>query len=85
MVSVVQVTPHSNYTVSVLFSDGRDVLYNAVPLLESGVFARLKDIDFFMNHCVVLNQTLAWDISGNFDNTTCLDIDPYSIWSQYRG
>lgn len=29
---------------------------------------------------VPMNDTLAWDISGNWDNSTCLDIDPDTLY-----
>ena len=34
-----------------------------------------------MDRCTVLNDTLACDISGNWDNTTCLDIDPDTLYA----
>ncbi len=37
--------------------------------------------DIHMNTCTVLNDTLAWDIGMNRDNTTCLDIDPDSLYA----
>lgn len=30
--------------------------------------------------CVILNDTLAWDIGGNRDRTQCLDIDPDMLY-----
>lgn len=29
----------------------------------------------------MLNDTLAWDIDRNRDNTTCLDIDPDTLYA----
>lgn len=78
--SVVQVKPHKDYTVTVLFDDGKEVLYDTRPFVGKGVFSVLSDIDFFMERCVVLNDTLSWDVSGDYDNTLCLDIDPISIY-----
>lgn len=40
----------------------------------------MKDISIFMNTCTVLNDTLAWDIQGNRDSTSCLDIDPDTLY-----
>ncbi len=34
-----------------------------------------------MNKCTVMNDTLAWYISGNWDNTTCLDTDPDTLYA----
>lgn len=50
-----------------------------------GFFERTSDMAFvlervFLDTCTVLNDTLAWDIDGNRDNTTCLDIDPDTLY-----
>lgn len=79
--NVIQVIPYEDYSVYVYFEDGKIVCYNAKPLLEKKVFAPLKNIDFFMNACTILNDTLAWDLSGNRDTSTCLDIDPDMLYS----
>ena len=44
------------------------------------LFQALKDINVFIDTCTVLNDTLAWDIGKNRDNTTCLDIDPDTLY-----
>ena len=77
---IVQVIPYEDYTVYVYFEDGKIVCYDAKPLLDKKAFAPLKNIDFFMNACTILNDTLAWDICKNRDNTTCLDIDPDTLY-----
>lgn len=78
---IVQVVPFKDYTVYVYFEDGKIVRYDAKPLLEKEVFAPLKNIDFFMNACTILNGTLAWDLSGERDTGKCLDIDPDMLYS----
>ena len=78
---VVQVLPHRNYTVSVWFSDGKQVLYDVAPLVGKGVFAALNNMEHFMETCTVLNDTLAWDIHRNRDESTCLDIDPSTLYT----
>lgn len=78
---IVQVVPFKDYTVYVYFEDGKIVCYDAKPLLEKEVFAPLKNIDFFMNACTILNGTLAWDLSGERDTGKCLDIDPDMLYS----
>ncbi len=77
---VVQVMPMKNYSVYVYFEDGKIVCYDMSPMLEKEVFRPLKDIDVFIKTCTVLNDTLAWDIQGNRDNTACLDIDPDTLY-----
>lgn len=78
--SVVQVIPYEDYTVYVYFEDGKIVCYDARPLLEKKAFEPLKNIDFFMNSCAILNDTLAWDVSGDRDESKCLDIDPETLY-----
>ena len=73
---IVQLVPHEDYTVTVYFSDGKIVRYNAKPKLEQGVFRELKDISFFVKSCKIMNDTLAWDLTGNNDPFQCIDIDP---------
>ena len=78
---VVQVVPHRDYTVSVYFVDGKIVVYDVKPKLESGVFKALQDMDFFMNQCKIMNDTLAWDLSGENDPANCIDIDPETLYA----
>ena len=78
---VVQVIPQDNYIVEVLFQDGKIVHYDVSHLLNKGVFTLLKDVDFYKNRCTVMNHTLAWDVSGEYDPTKCIDIDPDMLYS----
>ncbi len=77
---VIQVIPMKNYSVYVYFEDGKIVCYDMSRMIEKEVFQPLKNIDIFMSACTVLNDTLAWDIQGNRDNTACLDIDPDTLY-----
>lgn len=78
---IIQVVPHSDYTVSVYFVDGKIVLYDVKPKLDRGVFRKLNDKDFFMNQCKIMNDTLAWDLSGENDPANCIDIDPETLYA----
>lgn len=78
---IVQVIPHRDYTVSVYFSDGKIVLYDVKPFLNNEVFSKLRDMEFFMETCTILNDTLAWDLTGNRDESQCIDIDPDTLYS----
>lgn len=78
---IVQVIPYEDYKVYVYFEDGKIVCYDARPLLAKKVFSPLKDINFFMNACTIMNGTLAWDVSGSRDASVCLDIDPDMLYS----
>ena len=77
---VVKVKPNDYYTVYVYFSDGKIVCYDVKPLLEKNVFRKLKEKDIFMDTCIILNDTLAWDISGNRDENSCIDINPEILY-----
>lgn len=77
---VVQVIPMKDYSVYVYFEDGKIVRYDMSQMIGKGAFYPLKDIDVFMDTCTVLNDTLAWDIHKNRDNTACLDIDPDTLY-----
>ena len=77
---VVQVKPNDDYTVYVYFSDGKIVCYDVKYLLDKNIFKQLKDKDIFMNTCTILNDTLAWDVGGNRDETSCIDIDPETLY-----
>ena len=52
------------------------------PLLNKGVFKQISDLKVFMSKCTVINHTLAWDLGGNFDPYTCLDIAPETIYDE---
>ena len=78
---IVQVVPHDDYTVSVYFCDGKIVLYDVKPKLDKGVFKKLNNKTFFMERCKIMNDTLAWDVTGTNDPTSCIDIDPDYLYS----
>ena len=71
---IVQVIPNEDYTVYVYFEDGKIVCYDAKTLLKKKVFEPLKDINFFMNACTIL------DVTGTRDCTKGLDIDPEMLY-----
>lgn len=77
---VVQVIPFDNYHVQVFFDDGKIVEYDATDDLKMGVFQVLQDIEVFKETCTVLNNTLAWDLQGNRDTCSCIDIDPFTLY-----
>ena len=80
MPEVIQVIPTDNFNVYVYFDDGSIKLYDASEDIKSGIFTSLQDIKLFKNCCTVLNGTLAWDLEGNYDETKCLDLDPFNIY-----
>ncbi len=78
--TVVQVIPQKDYTVYVYFDDGKIVLYDLSEKIDKEMFKPLRNIDTFINTCTVMNETLAWDIEGNRDETKCIDIDPFALY-----
>ena len=78
---VVQALAGPDKFVYAYFSDGRITRFDMKPLIaKGGVFTRLEDDVFFTKSIVVLNDTVAWDVSGEFDPTTCIDIDPFVLY-----
>lgn len=78
---VVQVKPNLDFTVHVYFADGIIKLYDMNSFLNKGVFQQISNDDDFISKCTVMNGTLAWDLSGKFDSSNCIDIDPIVIYS----
>ncbi len=64
-----------------LFIEGKIVCYDIKPLLEKGAFTALREIEYFMQTCTIMNDTLAWDVSGNRDSMKCIDIDPDTLYT----
>lgn len=80
--AVVQAVAGKDFTVYAYMADGTIKHYDAKPLIsKGGIFEKLNDKDFFTERLTVLNDTVAWDISGNCDPTDCIDIDPFVIAS----
>lgn len=80
MPEVIQVIPTDDFNVYVYFDDGSIKLYDASEDIKKGIFTVLKDVKKFKECCTVLNGTLAWDLEGNYDETKCLDLDPFNIY-----
>ena len=36
--------------------------------------------NFFREHLTVLNDTAAWDVNGDFDPCSCIDLDPIELY-----
>lgn len=77
---VLQVFPTDDYRVYIYFADGKIKLFNAKELTKKGLFKSLQNIDVFKNTCTVLNDTLAWDLTSDYDGTKCLDLDPEELY-----
>lgn len=83
MPTVVQAVPGDDFTVYAYCNDGAVRLVDVKPLIAwGGVFAPLADPDFFRDRLTILNDTVAWDIAGNRDTTTCVDLDADQIFAE---
>ena len=80
--TIIQVLPTDDYRVYLYFAHGEIRLYDATEILVHGVFRVLKDKKIFAESCTVLNNTLAWDVKGNFDPYECLDLDPGVLYEK---
>lgn len=79
---VVQVIPTKDFQVYIYFVDGKIKIFDAKQLIQKGVFKQLQDINIFIKACTVLNDTLAWDLTGNYDPSECLDLDPITLYNE---
>lgn len=77
---VVQVLAEENFMVYVYFLDGAIRFLDAKPLLNRGVvFTPLCDETVFRSCLTVMNGTVAWDLEGTRNVSTCIDLDPCEL------
>lgn len=77
---VVQAIAGNDYTVYAYMLDGTVRRVSVKHLVEQGgVFEKLKNREFFVNALTVMNDTVAWDLSGQHDPSDCIDIDPFTV------
>lgn len=82
---VVQALAGQDFTVYAYFTDGTIHLFDMKPLIASGgVFEQLSQESFFTDNLTVMNSTVAWDLSGCYDPTNCIDIDPFTVYEAER-
>ena len=78
--TVLQAVAGEDYTVFAYMLDGTVRKVSVKHLVErGGIWERLKDDDFFHYALTVLNDTVAWDLTGNHDPSECIDIDPFAV------
>ena len=66
---VLQAVAGEDFTVYLYFNDAL-----------GGVFAPLQDEAFFKSRLTVLNDTAAWDVTGDRDPGSCVDLDPIELY-----
>ena len=78
---VIQAVPRSDFHVYAYFSDGSVRLADIHPLVEAGgVFSVLQDPEFFQTRLTVINGAVAWDVTGDRNETKCIDLDPVKMY-----
>lgn len=83
MPAVVQAVPGDDFTVFAYCNDGAVRLVDVKPLIaKGGVFSPLADQKFFRDRLTILNDTVAWDMTGDRDLTACVDLDAEQIFSE---
>ncbi|MBM4307320.1 MAG: DUF2442 domain-containing protein [Deltaproteobacteria bacterium] len=73
--SVKEVSPRDDYTLSLVFENGEKGVLDMKPILEFGVFQRLKDLDTFKRVCVAFD-TIEWACG--------VDLDPEYIYAKCK-
>jgi len=71
--SVKEVVPNDNYVLSVVFDNGETGTLDMKPVLDFGVFQRIKDVAAFRRVRVSFD-TIEWDCG--------VDLDPEFVYSQ---
>jgi len=78
-----QVYPTSEYTVYLYYDNGEIKLYDCKWILEEdGIFSAIQNPNDFVRLCVIMNNTLAFDITEKFDPYSCIDICPDTIYEE---
>ncbi len=78
---VFQAVAGKNFTVYAYMNDGQVRLYDMKPVIKrGGVFKVLENENIFREKLTVLNNSIAWDLSGDRDESRCIDIDPFQVF-----
>jgi hypothetical protein len=64
--SVKEVTPREDYTLSLVFDNGESGILDVKPMLEFGIFQRLKDYSEFRQVRITFD-TIGWDCGVDLD------------------
>jgi hypothetical protein len=73
--SVKEVVPRDDYTLFVVFENGEEGILDLKPILDFGVFRRIKDYENFMQVRVAFD-TIEWDCG--------VDLDPEFIYAKCK-
>ena len=73
--SVKQVVPHDDHTLSLVFENGENGILDMRPMLDFGVFRRIKDLDEFKQVRAAFD-TIEWNCG--------VDLDPEYIYAKCK-
>jgi len=73
--SVKEVVPRHDYTLSVVFETGEKGILDMKPILDFGVFQRIKDYEAFRRVRVSFD-TIEWDCG--------VDLDPEFVYAKCK-
>lgn len=73
--SVKQVTPRDDYTLSVVFDNGEGGILDMRPMLDFGLFQRIKELEKFKRVRVAFD-TIEWDCG--------VDLDPEYVYTKCK-
>ena len=70
--SVIEVVPCEDYTLALVFEDGKDGILDMKPMLDFSVFQRIKGLDDFKRVRIAFD-TIQWDCG--------VDLDPEYVYA----
>lgn len=73
--AVREVTPQADYTLTVKFDNGEEGILDMKPILDFGVFTRIKDNEAFRRVRVAFD-TIEWECG--------VDLDPEYIYARCK-
>lgn len=79
---ILYVSPGEGNRVYCFCADGLWRIWDASAILQTSAMQDQvrSNPDFFRSAMTVINETLAWDISGDKDPSECIDVDPNEIY-----
>ena len=73
--SVKEVIPHDDFTLSLVFENGEHGILDMKPMLDFGLFQRIKDLTNFKRVRIAFD-TIEWDCG--------VDLDPEYVYAKSR-
>ena len=73
--SIKEVIPRDDYTLFLVFENGENGVLDMKPMLDFGVFQRIKDLDKFKRVRIAFD-TIEWDCD--------VDLDPEYIYAKCK-